>query len=140
MLLEWRRRCPAGSMSCSATVRDAAEAARIIAGIASASVNGEYRLIRDGHPPMYVSAAAVRAWRDAGAELPYPLECSLWRRESERVIALEELMGGLRTLLGAAARRGLLPHGAVPALLRMVGLAACDPHAYDDSSHGPLSR
>ena len=121
-------------------VRDAAEALRLVEGLARASRYGEYRVGLGDAPPVYTTAALIRAWSEHGGALPAPMSSSLWRRESERAAGIEAVLAELRATLATAARRGLIPQSTVADVLRTVEVAATGGQWVGDVSHGPLSR
>lgn len=117
ILLDWRVAGEAGVIGHSAVVADAAGALSVVGGVARTAVYGEYRVIVDGGAPVFVTAAGIRAWVDAGCASLQPMPRSLWRREVDRAAAIEALIASLRADLGAAARRGLLPDAAVAVIV-----------------------
>lgn len=140
IFLDWQLETARGTLGWSIVVRHAAEAARMVEGVARNSRNGEYRVSLPGSAPVYTSAALVRAWREEGGHLPRALSASLWRREVERAAELEKLIAALRSLLGSAARKGLVPQAAVAEIVQVVRTTTDGMRNIDDVAHGPLSR
>lgn len=140
MLLDWRRDGADTVLGCSMVVRGAAEALRLVEGLARDARYGEYRITPIGIPPIYSTAPLIRAWHKGGGELPMPMSNSLWQRESQRASEIEVLTASLRSPLQAAARRGLIPQSTAAEIVRLVEAAADGGYDAGDVTHGPLSR